>query len=206
MWVQIYRMPSETISSTPLLEAKIPFGKWIRSMNQSDHPKHLAATYYTSKGSLRNFQSYGDWFTVCDQVLQDAAGQQDLFLRALQQETYGPTSRLPWIWQNPHMSSRLLGHLKQKATTDSNDWFHTFNGLVHLLHMVRFERKICFLRIIFRTEQLFNVIPYHLRSCKSSYPMTLIALHFIQSMNDIVVICLTELCINKKSIHIKTVK
>lgn len=59
-------------------------------------PLCLEATYYTSKCGLRNLQSLSHWFTVSDQVLQDAAGQQDLLLRALQQETHSRlTRRLP---------------------------------------------------------------------------------------------------------------
>lgn len=65
------------------------------SRNQC-HPQHLENTYYTSKGGLRNLQRFGHRFTVNDQVLQDTAGQQDLLLGALQQETHGRlTSRLP---------------------------------------------------------------------------------------------------------------
>lgn len=95
--------------------------KWVMSRNQC-HPQHLENTYYTSKCGLRNLQRFGHRFTVNDQVLQDTAGQQDLLLGALQQETHGRlTSRLPWIWQNPHMSSRLLGDLREKRQQESRE-------------------------------------------------------------------------------------
>lgn len=46
-------------------------------------------TYNSANGGLRNLQNLHQRFTVGDQVLQDAAGQQDLLCRALQLEAHG---------------------------------------------------------------------------------------------------------------------
>lgn len=102
-----------TTNLTPVLKAKQNWGNVTGSQNQYDHRVIFAATYYTSKGSLRNLQILSDWFRFHHQIVQDAAGKKDLLLRALQQETNGClTSRLSCIWQNPHTGSRFLGHLK----------------------------------------------------------------------------------------------